>query len=1118
MVLNELSRFIKRPADRVHEASTGAWAGNRFVFRLTAAIIFINILIYAMIGFWLYKDNQYYHRMAESSVQNMANVIATNICGIFDRIDTGLFSLKLLTERQLTGQKVNKEELDGHIKQLLQNLPELFDLSIADSKGDVLYGTDIVAGKSVNIKDREYFRYLSENPDHKMVLSKLVHGKVSGRWLFVLAKRIDFPDGSFAGTAIGMFDVGYFDKLFSALKTGRQETVTLRDKELNLIAFWPNNRAPGGQIGSQAVSQETRNLIEKGSSAATYKARPPYNDVEQMISLCKTDEYPFFVITGNAEYEYLRPWRNEAVITLIIAAVFTLTTILSAKILFKSKKTELLQIESKQLAEEKARLEGVIEGTQAGTWEWNVQTGETILNERWAEIMGYSLKELAPISINTWIDNTQPDDLNTSNELLQKHFKGETDYYECERRMRHKKGHWVWILDRGKVISWTDDGKPQWMFGTLIDITPRKQSEEMLKLNEARYRNLIEHLPQRIVIKDRNSVFMSCNSNFATDIGIKSDEIVGKDDFDFFPAELAEKYRKDDNEVIHEEKLKVIDELYVVAGEEIWVNTIKLPFKNEQGEVIGVLGIFDDITKRKRMQEALQESEALLRGLFENMAIGVAIYETPDDGQNFIFKELNRHGLESGQVKKEDVIGQEVRTVFPGIESLGLFEIFQSVWKSGQSQRHPVSSYQDERITLWVENYVFKLPSGQLVAIYEDTTAKRKAEAAKDELEKQLLQSQKMESVGRLAGGVAHDFNNMLSIILGNTEMAMEGIAPDDRLHDNLSEIFSAARRSADITRQLLAFARKQTIAPKVLDLNRTIKSMLKMLQRLIGEDIDLAWLPDKKVWPVRMDPSQIDQILANLCVNARDAIADVGKITIETGNTTFDSAYCAEHTGFVPGEFVLLAISDDGCGMDQETRANLFEPFFTTKSVDKGTGLGLATVYGIVKQNDGFINVYSEPDQGTTFRIYLPRYLAGTESLEKKTSDKISLDGTETILLVEDEPSILKMTRMMLERTGYKVLAAGTPGEAIALAREYAGEIHLLMTDVVMPEMNGRDLAKNLLSLYPDLKRLFMSGYTANVIAHHGVLDEGVHFIQKPFSQQDLTIKVREALDEDNQ
>ncbi|HKL81424.1 MAG TPA: ATP-binding protein, partial [Desulfobacter sp.] len=397
----------------------------------------------------------------------------------------------------------------------------------------------------------------------------------------------------------------------------------------------------------------------------------------------------------------------------------------------------------------------------------------------------------------------------------------------------------------------------------------------------------------------------------------------------------------------------------------------------------------------------------------------------------------------------------------------------------------------------------------RIVGTHQDITEKR-------QLEDQLNQAQKMESVGRLAGGVAHDFNNMLSVILGKTEMALEDIDPDQTLYADLKEIQTAARRSADVTRQLLAFARKQTVAPKVLNLNRTIKMILKMLHRLIGEDIDLIWLPNEDLWPVRIDPGQIDQILANLSVNARDAIADVGKLTIETGKATFDEAYCADHNGFVPGDFVQLTVSDNGCGMNQETLQNLFEPFYTTKDVDKGTGLGLATVYGIVKQNDGFINVYSEPDQGTTFRIYLPRYLTETEILEKKSSDTIPLDGTEAILLVEDEPSILRMTRMMLERMGYKVLAAGTPGEAIALAREHAGEIHLLMTDVVMPEMNGRDLARNMLSLYPNLKRLFMSGYTANMIAHHGVLDEGVQFIQKPFSKQDLAIKVREALDED--
>jgi PAS domain S-box-containing protein len=395
-----------------------------------------------------------------------------------------------------------------------------------------------------------------------------------------------------------------------------------------------------------------------------------------------------------------------------------------------------------------------------------------------------------------------------------------------------------------------------------------------------------------------------------------------------------------------------------------------------------------------------------------------------------------------------------------------------------------------------------------------DITERKHAEEEKAGLESQLQQAQKMELVGRLAGGVAHDFNNMLGVILGHAEVALGRVGTDQPLHGHLAEIRKAAERSAALTRQLLAFARKQTIAPKVLDLNEAIAGILKMIERLVGEDVSLSWQPSAELWPVRVDPSQIDQILANLCVNARDAIADVGKVTIETGNGTFDADYCALHAGFVPGEYVRLAVSDDGCGMDKETLAHVFEPFFTTKPVGAGTGLGLATVYGIVKQNNGFINVYSEPGHGTTFSIYLPRQAGKAEQARGEDAGEPLVRGHETILLVEDEPAILEMTTEMLERQGYTVLAAATPGAAIRLAEAYPGGIHLVITDVVMPEMNGRDLARNVLSLYPHLKRLFMSGYTANVIAHRGVLDDGVHFLQKPFSMKDLTASVREALE----
>ena len=401
-----------------------------------------------------------------------------------------------------------------------------------------------------------------------------------------------------------------------------------------------------------------------------------------------------------------------------------------------------------------------------------------------------------------------------------------------------------------------------------------------------------------------------------------------------------------------------------------------------------------------------------------------------------------------------------------------------------------------------------------LMGIGTDIRERKRAEAESEKLLAQLIQIQKMDSVGRLAGGVAHDFNNMLGVILGYSELTLEQVKEGEPMYSALQGIQQAARRSANLTRQLLAFARKQTIAPKVLDLNETVASMLDMLRRLIGENIDLAWLPGENLRSLKIDPTQIDQILANLCVNARDAIGNTGKIIIETHNVFFDKAYCSAHTGFVPGEFVLLALSDNGSGMDREVLLHLFEPFFSTKAMGKGTGLGLATVYGIVKQNNGFVNVYSEPGLGTTFKVYLPWYLGNGERPSQPEAVKPAATGHETILLVEDEPMILEMTTVMLEHQGYTVLPAVSPGEAMRLAREHAGQIHLLMTDVVMPEMNGRELASNLLSLYPHLNRLFMSGYTANVIAHHGVLDEGVHFIQKPFTMQDLATKIRNVLE----
>jgi len=651
-----------------------------------------------------------------------------------------------------------------------------------------------------------------------------------------------------------------------------------------------------------------------------------------------------------------------------------------------------------------------------------------------------------------------------------------------------------------------------------------------LEQSEARYRGMIENIQDTFYRTDARGFLVFVSPSGARLLGYDSPrEMVGRPNASFWS--------------IPEERLKMLElmkrdgavrdfEVVLVRkdGSPVPVSTTSSYYHDHAGQILGIEGIFRDITERKQAEASLLAERQYLTDIIDSLPDPTFILDT--DSRVVVW---NRAAEAMTGVKRQELLGKgdyAYAVPFYGEPRPILIDLLNISEKERENSYSSVRRLDDK---IYAETFIQNLNDGRgvylwgvaaplydrsgarigAIEVIKDITDLKKSEEINFQLQEQLLQAQKIESIGRLAGGVAHDFNNMLGVILGHTELAQIHLDTTQPVFYNLEEIRKAARRSADITRQLLAFARKQTIAPKVIDLNETVDGMLSMLRRLIGEDIHLAWLPGKELGPVNMDPSQLDQILANLFVNARDAIADTGKVTIETNNVAFDEAYCRVHADFAPGEYVMLAVSDNGCGMDAETLAHLFEPFFTTKEMGKGTGLGLATIYGLVKQNTGFINIYSEPGQGTTFKIYLPRHGGKAPPAPNEDMDSSMAHGNETILLVEDEPMILKMTTTMLELQGYKVLLAATPGEAIVLAKDHAGEIHILITDVVMPEMNGRDLARNLLSLYPNLKRLFMSGYTANVIAHHGVLDEGIHFIQKPFSMTDLAAKVREVLDE---
>ena len=404
------------------------------------------------------------------------------------------------------------------------------------------------------------------------------------------------------------------------------------------------------------------------------------------------------------------------------------------------------------------------------------------------------------------------------------------------------------------------------------------------------------------------------------------------------------------------------------------------------------------------------------------------------------------------------------------------------------------------------------------LAISDITELKKiQQEKANHQLEILKKKAERRESIGRLAGGVAHDFNNMLGVILGYTELALDRVNPTQPLYADLSEIRKAAERCADLTRQLLAFAGRQVVAPKIINLNQTVEEKLKVVRREVGENIHFSWLPGADLWLLNLDPVQIDQMLKNLCDNARDAIAGSGTIIIKTENTTLDEAHCSELPWLIPGEYVQLTVSDNGRGIDKKELDNLFEPFFTTKELFERAGLGLATVYGAVKQNGGFIDVSSKPEQGTSFTIYLPRYVGVKRKAPTEEVVQSTVPGQETILVAEDEPIVLELVTTILEMKGYAVYAASNAHEAIRLAREHAGNINLLLTDVLMPDMNGDELAKKLLADDPSLKCLFMSGHTAHIVTHSGLLDEDIHFIQKPFTVDRLITKVHEVMESES-
>jgi PAS domain S-box-containing protein len=662
-------------------------------------------------------------------------------------------------------------------------------------------------------------------------------------------------------------------------------------------------------------------------------------------------------------------------------------------------------------------------------------------------------------------------------------------------------------LDRGEHLMACDD------------ITERKQAEEALRQSEERYRTILENIEDGYYEVDLPGNFTFFNDSLCRMLGYSRDEMIGMGNQQYTDQENRKKLFQAFNEVYRTgEPTKEFDwEVFRKDGTKVFGEISVSLIKDSKGKPIGFRGIARDITERKRAEEALRNSEERFRIAAKSSSDLIWDWGILDGNLEWFGNIDERLGYNPGEFPRtidawEKIIhpDEHDRVMTALDQHLKMHKPYMEEYRV-QRKDGTFCYWTDRGTAFWDE----KGNPFKMIGACEDITERKRAEEENTVLQEQLRQSQKIEAIGRLAGGIAHDFNNLLTVIKGYSQLSLLDLNESNPLWGNIQEIQKATQRAADLTRQLLAFSRRQILDLKVLDLNALLKDLDKMLRRIIGEDIELVTLLAGDLGRVKIDPGQIEQVILNLAVNSRDAMPSGGKLTIETANVVLDEEYAHAHVAVIPGHYVRLSITDTGVGMPRELKEKVFEPFFTTKEKGKGTGLGLSMVYGIVKQIGGNIWVYSEPGHGTTFKIYLPRVEEQLDTFHALDETDSFPRGGETVLLVEDDPSVRDLALRLLRQQGYTVLEAANGVEALHVTQEHGGEkIHLLLTDVVMPQMGGKELADQLKIFRPDVKVLYTSGHTDDAIVHHGVLEPGTHFLQKPFSLKTLSHKVREVLD----
>ncbi len=753
----------------------------------------------------------------------------------------------------------------------------------------------------------------------------------------------------------------------------------------------------------------------------------------------------------------------------------------------------------------------LVEDLDAIVWEADAPTLQfTFVSRQAEELLGYSIERWLK-DPNFWAKHVHPEDReNAVNLMRQALYAGRG--HEFEFRMIAADGRPVWLRNTLRVVR-APDGQAMQLRGVMVDISKRRQAEENLAASQNRLRTIIDAEPACVKVVSPDGTLLEMNAAGLAMFDAQSPEqVVGKPVYSMIHPDDCERFRALHERVCRGQEGTLEFRTVGLRGTERWCEMHAVPLRNEKNQVVAALSVTRDVTERKRAREGL-EKLSRQNALILNSA-GEGIYGLDIEGKATF---VNATAAQMLGWTVEELIGQPMHTFlhhtkpdgtpYP-LEECPIYAAFRD-----GAVHHVVDEkfWRKDGTSFPVEYISNPIRENEKVAgavvTFKDVTEHKK-------LEEQLRQAQKMEAVGRLAGGVAHDFNNLLTIIGGYSQLLLQRMGPEDPSRPHVTEIKLAGDRAGALTRQLLAFSRRQILTPQVLDLNDVVGNVEKMLRRLIGEDVELATLQAPNLGRVKADPGQIEQVLMNLAVNARDAMPHGGKLTIETANVILHENFGPGPVHVKPGPYVMLKVCDTGCGMTAEVQKHLFEPFFTTKEKGKGTGLGLAMVYGIVKQSGGYIWVDSQPGEGATFTIHLPQVEEVVKTAEPGRTYSALPRGSETVLLVEDEAALRSLVRGILVSAGYNVLEAGHSVDALLISHQHQGPIHLLLTDIVMPGMTGRELADQLCIFHSNMKVLYVSGYTDDAYIQHGVLKAQAAFLQKPFTPEALARKVREVLD----